>query len=136
MICGGPVTLTYGYYRNRLSYQSRSTYILYALFMVSGAANVYKTKGKNTKTIYEVWSNVRCGGQLNPEVLFRLRGLGLWPNNPVRGREYIRGQSVKEEMKIVLWEEVKYIYGGPNCIRGEYSSRNFCPRWLETSPSP
>ena len=55
MICGGPVTLTYGYYRNRLSYQSRSTYILYALFMVSGAANVYKTKGKNTKTIYEDW---------------------------------------------------------------------------------
>ena len=47
------------YYRNRLSYQSRSTYILYALFMVSGAASVYKTKGKNTKTIYEVWSNVR-----------------------------------------------------------------------------
>ena len=27
--------------------------------MVSGAANVYKTKGKNTKTIYDVWSNVR-----------------------------------------------------------------------------
>lgn len=59
MLCGGPVTLTYRYYRNRLSYQSRSIYILYALFMVSGAANVYKIKGENTKTLSEVWTNVR-----------------------------------------------------------------------------
>ena len=43
-----------------------------------------------------------CGGQLTPELLFRLRGLGLWPNNPVRGREHIRGLSVKEKMKTVL----------------------------------
>ena len=43
-----------------------------------------------------------CGGQLTPGVLFRLRGLGLWPNNPVRGREHIRGLPVKEEMKNVL----------------------------------
>ena len=57
-----------------------------------------------------------CGGQLIPEVLFRLRELDLWPNNPVRGRGHVRGRSVKEEMKIVLWEEVKYIYGGPNRI--------------------
>ena len=86
-----------------------------------------------------------------PEVLFRLRELGLWPNSPVRGRGHIRRQSIKEEMKIVLWEEIKsikeemkivlweeikYIYGGPNRIRGEYSSRNFSPRWLETFPSP
>ena len=77
-----------------------------------------------------------CGGQLIPEVLFRFRGLGLWPNNPVQGRGHIRGRSVKEEMKIILWEEVKYIYGGSNRIRGECSSRNFCPRWLETFPSP
>ena len=34
-------------------------------------------------------------------------------------------------MKIVLWEVVKYIYGGLNHIRGEWSSRNLCPRWLE-----
>ena len=57
-----------------------------------------------------------CGGQLIPKVLFRLRGLGLWPNNLVRGRGHIRGRSIKEEMKIVLWEEVKYIYGRPNHI--------------------
>ena len=77
-----------------------------------------------------------CGDKLTPEVLFKLRGLGLWPNNPVRGREHIRGQPVKEKMKIVLWEEVKYIYGEPNRIWGECSSRNFCPRWLETFSSP
>ena len=76
-----------------------------------------------------------CGGQLTPELLFRLRGLGLWPNNLVRGREHIRGLSVKEEMKIVSWEGVKYIYGEPNHIRGECLSRNFCPRLLETFPS-
>ena len=73
MLCGGQVTLTYGYYRNRLSYQSRSTYILYALFMVSGAANVYKTKGKNTKTIYEVWSNVRYYQKSSKNIKFRGR---------------------------------------------------------------
>lgn len=27
--------------------------------MVSGAANVYKIKGENTKTLSEVWTNVR-----------------------------------------------------------------------------
>ena len=73
---------------------------------------------------------------MTPEVLFRLRGLGLWPNNPLRGWGRIRGRSVKEEMEIVLREEVKCIYIGSNCIRGQCSSRNFCPRWLETSPSP
>ena len=50
---------------------------------------------------------------MTPEVLFRLRGLGLWPNNPLRGWGRIRGRSVKEEMKIVLREEVKCIYIGP-----------------------
>ena len=62
--------------------------------------------------------NVICflWGQLTPKLLFKLRGLGLWPNNPVRGREHIRELLVKEEMKTVLWEEVKYIYGGPNHI--------------------
>ena len=40
-----------------------------------------------------------CGGQLTLELLFRLRGLGLWPNNLVRGRERIRGLLDKEEMK-------------------------------------
>ena len=39
-------------------------------------------------------------------------------------------------MKIVLREEVKYIYGGPNRIRGEWSSQNLCLRWQETFPSP
>ena len=41
-----------------------------------------------------------CGGQLTSELLFRLRWLGPWPNNPVRGREHIRGLSDKEEMKL------------------------------------
>ena len=40
-----------------------------------------------------------CGGQLTPGSLFRLRGLGLWPNNSVRGREHIRGLTVKEKME-------------------------------------
>ena len=49
--------------------------------------------------LYKYSSNSLCGGQLTPELLFRLRGLGLWPNNPVRGREHIRGLSDKEGMK-------------------------------------
>ena len=78
----------------------------------------------------------RCGDQLPLEVLLRLDRLGLWPNNPVRGRGHVRGRSVKEEMKIVLQEEVKVTYSGPKHIRGECSSRNFYSRWLKTSPSP
>ena len=65
------------------------------------------------------------------EVLLRLDRLGLWPNNPVRGRGHIRGRSVKEEMKIVLQEEVKVTYSGPKHIRGERSSWNFYPRWIK-----
>ena len=38
-------------------------------------------------------------GPIDLELLFRLRGLGPWPNNPVQGREHIRGLSDKEEMK-------------------------------------
>ena len=68
-----------------------------------------------------VSQNNNCGDQLTLEVLFRLRGLGLWPNNPIRGQGHIRGRSITEEMKIVLQEEVKCIYSGPKRIRGEYS---------------
>ena len=70
------------------------------------------------------------------KVLFRLDRLGLWPNNLVRGRGHIRGRSTKEEMEVVLQEELKGIYIGPKPIRGEQSPRNICPRWLETSQSP
>ena len=74
--------------------------------------------------------------QLPLEVLFRLDRLGLWPNNPVRGRGHIRGRSTKEEMDVVLQEKLKGIYSGPKPIRGEQSPQNICPRWLETSQSP
>ena len=60
-----------------------------------------------------------CRDQLPLEVLFRLDRLGLWPNNPVRGRRQIRGRSIKEEIKIVLQEELKGIYSGPKPIQGE-----------------
>ena len=53
----------------------------------------YSDQMKTIKFIY------MCGDQLTPELLFRLRRLGLWPNNPVRGRERIRGLSDKKEMK-------------------------------------
>ena len=69
------------------------------------------------------------------EVLFRLNRLGLWPNNPVRGRRHIRGWSTKVEMEIALQEELKGIYNRPKPIRGEKSPRNICLRWLETSLS-
>ena len=62
---------------------------------------------------------VYCGDQLTLEVLFRLTGLGLWPNNPIQGRGQIQGLSVMEKMKIVLQEELKGIYSGPKHIRGK-----------------
>ena len=77
-----------------------------------------------------------CGDQLPLEVLFRLNRLGLWPRNPVRGHGHIRRQSTKEEMEVVLQEELKGNYSGPKHIRGEQSPRNFCSRRLETSQSP
>ena len=46
-----------------------------------------------------------CGDQLLLEVLSKLDRLGLWLNNPVRGRVQIRGLSLKEEIKVVLQEE-------------------------------
>ena len=46
-----------------------------------------------------------CGDQLLLEVLSKLDRLGLWLNNPVRGRVQIRGLSLKEEINVVLQEE-------------------------------
>ena len=69
-------------------------------------------------------------------VLFRLNGLGLWPNDLVRGRRHIRGRSTKEEVEIALQEELKVNYNRPKPIRGEKSPRNLSSRWFETSLSP
>ena len=65
-------------------------------------------------------------------VLFKLNGLGLWLNDPVRGRRHIRRRSNKVEMEIALQEELKVIYNRPKPIRGEKSPRNIYPRWFET----
>ena len=75
-------------------------------------------------------------GPVAPKVLFRLNGLGLWPNDPVQGHRHIRGRSTKVEVEIPLQEELKVIYNRPKHIRGEKSSWNICPRWFETSLSP
>ena len=75
-------------------------------------------------------------GPVASRVLFRLNGLGLWPNDPVRGRRHIRGQSTKVEVEIALQEELKVIYNRPKFIRGEKSPRNICSRRFETSLSP
>ena len=77
-----------------------------------------------------------CGDQLPLKVLFRLNGLGLCPNDLVRGRRHIRGWSTKVEVEIALQEVLKVVYSRPKPIRDEESPRNICPRWLETSLSP
>ena len=74
------------------------------------------------------FNNYNCGDQLPLEVLFRLDRLGLWPNNLIRGRGHIRGRSTKEEMEVVLKEELKDIYSGPKPIRVEQSPWNICSR--------
>ena len=60
-------------------------------------------------------------GQVISKVLFRLNGLGLWPNDPVRGCRHVRGQSTKVEAEMALQEELKVIYDRPKPIRGEKS---------------
>ena len=66
------------------------------------------------------------------EVLFRLNGLGLRPNDPVWGHRYIQERSTKVEVEMALQEELKGIYDRPKPIRGEKSPRNIYPRWFET----
>ena len=60
--------------------------------------------------LYILW------GPVASRVLFRLNGLGLWPNDPVRGRKLIRGRSIKVEVEIALQEELKIIYNRPKPI--------------------
>ena len=69
-----------------------------------------------------MWEPVASG------VLFRLNGLGLWPNDLVRGRRHIRGQSTKVEVEMALQEELEVIYARPKPIRGEKSPRKIYPR--------
>ena len=49
-------------------------------------------------------------GSVISEVLLRLYGLGLWPNNPIQGCLQVRGWSVKVVTEISLKEELKVIY--------------------------
>ena len=58
-------------------------------------------------------------GPVASKVLFRLNGLGLWPNNPIRGYRHIRGRLTKVEVEIALQEELKAIYNRPKPIQGE-----------------
>ena len=60
--------------------------------------------------ILYLWGPVVSG------VLFRLNGLGLWPNDPVRGCRHIRGRSTKVEVEMALQEELKVIYDRPKPI--------------------
>ena len=62
-------------------------------------------------------------GPIISRVLFRLNGLDLWPNDPVRGHKYIRGRLTKVEVEMVLHEELKGIYDRSKPIRGEKSPR-------------
>ena len=41
-------------------------------------------------------------GPVASEVMFRLNGLGLWPNDPVQGCRHIRGRLTKVEVEIAL----------------------------------
>ena len=74
-----------------------------------------------------------CGDQLPLQVLFKMDRLGLWPNDPVRGRGHVRERLTKVEMKVTLQEELKGIYSSPKPIRGNLPPWDLCSRWLETS---
>ena len=55
-------------------------------------------------------------GPITSGVLLGINGLGLWPNDPVRGCKHIRGRSTKVELEITLQEELKVIYNRPKSI--------------------
>ena len=78
----------------------------------------------------KVWEPVVSG------VLFRLNGLGQWPNDLVRGRRHVRGRSTKVKAEIALQEELKVTYNRLKLVRGEKSPRKGFPRWFETFLSP
>ena len=69
-----------------------------------------KKERKKKDRKYYLWGPVASG------VLFRLNGLGLWPNDLVQGRIHIRGRSIKVEAEIALQEELKVIYNRPKSI--------------------
>ena len=69
-----------------------------------------KKERKKKDRKYYLWGPVASG------VLFRLNGLGLWPNDLVQGRRHIRGRSIKVEVEIALQEELKVIYNRPKSI--------------------
>ena len=69
-------------------------------------------------------------------VLFRLNGLGLWPNDPVRGHRRVRERSTKVEAEMVLQEELKVIYDRPKPIRGESHLGIFIRGGLKLSYPP
>ena len=71
-------------------------------------------------------------GPIISGVLFRLNGLGLWPNNPIRGHKHIQGQLTRVEVEMTLQEGLKVIYDRPKPIRGERSPQNIYLRWFET----
>ena len=71
-------------------------------------------------------------GPIISKVLFRLNGLGLWPNDLIRGHKYIRGRLIKVEVEMALQEELKGIYDRSKPIQGEKSHRNLYLRWFET----
>ena len=62
-------------------------------------------------------------GPVVSRVLLRLYGLGLWPNDPIRGCKQVQGRLTKVVMEIALKEGMKTIYGSPKFIRGEKSPR-------------
>ena len=71
-------------------------------------------------------------GPIISKVLFRLNGLGLWPNDLIQGHRYIQGRSIKVEVEMALQKELKGIYDRPKPIRDEKSPRNIYLRWFET----
>ena len=56
-------------------------------------------------------------------VLLRPYGLGLWPNDLIRGCSQVQEWSTKVVTEIALKEGPKIVYGSPKSIRGEKSHR-------------
>ena len=70
-------------------------------------------------TIFSYFLGIYLWGPIISGVLFRLNGLGLWPNDPVRGHKHIRGRLTRVEVEMALQGEMKGIYDRSKPIQGE-----------------
>ena len=79
-------------FQNQIKLLKHSKYFFiwsgrFQISKMNSRTNLFQEEGSDVR--HNLLFNYCCGDQLPLEVLFRLNGLGLWPNDLVRGRRCI-----------------------------------------------